>query len=708
MFQQSAPKTISVSEGLKLRVSLLALFFCLALNFIPTVTAAEAAPKQYSLQGRVTDAYSKSGIASVKISAVDKAGQAVGNVTTDSNGYYKFPGPFSDRPNTFKFTFSAPGYYPNAMGGNISSTAQGAYTINFLLYSPHDTTPPKGSITINNNAAYTASKTVTLSLSVSDDRLGVANAGIMMRLCNAGSAWSPAHRFASSLNWVLPSGDGEKTVNVQFMDAAGNWSQPVSSSITLDTIPPVIVITSPQEGFIAGDSNIQLQGTVDGVSFSETRTLTEGQNTLTKTAQDRAGNSSSSSVTVNLYPGTLIGPEGGEVFSPDGKVKLTIPPGALSAPQQIRILNVDKQSLANLAPEGKTLLRAVECKSDKSGDFLLPLTITYFLDEAQIPGTAISLGLYENGKIYLTSDPSVIPVDGYTATFHIQHFSTYTALASLTPQSTPIGSGVKIPLPDLLTGSFSSSIPITIPPGRKGMQPQLSLNYRSSNPNSWVGMGFSLNPGYIVRSTRLGPPSYNDTQDTFYLITDAGTTELVHLIDNLYQAKVESSFTKFFKEFNDSWKAVAKDGSVLQFGQDPDSKEISSKGTFSWHLTKAVDTNGNYIQFRYAKDQGKTYLSRIDYTGNDVGLSPTNSIEFVLEPGQRDDIISSYISTSKITTAKRLKEIKVSQGYDLVWRYALEYGYSSDTNRSLLKSITQYGSDGKSLPKQEFTYQEAR
>jgi len=476
-----------------------------------------------------------------------------------------------------------------------------------------------------------------------------------------------------------------------------------------DTTAPKIIITSPKDNAVLTEPEVILQGTIDGVPFSEPRTLTAGENTLTKTAKNTAGNTASASIKLYLYSGELIGPQGGEVSSPDAKVKITIPPGALSAPKKIYISAVDKERLIGLAPEGKTLLSVVECKAvgEELGlNFILPVTITYTLDEAQIPGTAVSLGIYDGEKISVTNDPSVVPVDGYNVTFHIRHFSTYAALAGFVSQGAPIGSGVKIPLPDLLTGSFSHSIPITVPPGRKGMQPQLALNYRSSNSNSWVGLGFSLNPGYIVRSTRLGPPTYDDKKDTFYLITDAGTTELVNLVDNLYQAKVESSFTKFFKEPDDSWRALSKDGAVLRFGQASEAKETSNSGTFSWFLTKAIDTNGNYITYNYTKDQGKAYLSSIDYTGNENGLSPANSVEFFLE--SRDDVFSSYISSSKIVTAKRLKEVRAKAGDDLVWRYALEYAYSPDTNRSILKSITQYASDDKSLPVQNFTYQEAR
>ena len=410
---------------------------------------------------------------------------------------------------------------------------------------------------------------------------------------------------------------------------------------------------------------------------------------------------------VLLSSGTVIGSSGGQITSSDGKVKLVIPQGALIDPTAISIASVDKATLESATPTNTNLLSVVDCQP-YGLTFSKPVAIIYALDQAEIPGTPVELGLYDSiqKKIIPTGDVSTIPQDGYSVTFSMLHFSTYAALLNLTPQNAPIGSGVKIPLPDMFTGAFSHAIPITVAPGRKGIQPALGLSYRSGGSNSWVGLGFSLNPGYITRSTKLGPPTYIDTQDTFYLITDAGTTELVYLVDNLYQAKIESSFTKFYKETDDSWKVVGKDGSILRFGQSTDAKEGSAQGTFSWYVTRAEDTNGNYITYAYSKDQGKSYLSRIDYTGHDSGIAPTNTVEFYLEP--RDDIASSYLSSGRVATAKRLKEILVKVNSALVWRYVLEYAYSTDTNRSLLRSVTQSGADGKSLPQQKLTYQKSK
>jgi hypothetical protein len=407
------------------------------------------------------------------------------------------------------------------------------------------------------------------------------------------------------------------------------------------------------------------------------------------------------------------------VSSANRKLKLIIPAGAVSSARvgsrllsaeavinQIQLLPLSQEAFQAVPTDGKAVIAAAECKP-QGLLFLKPVVIVYTLEQAEVPGTKVELALFDSTKrkFILQKQTSFVEKDSYTVKFTLRHFSSYAVLKTFVSQGAAIGQGVKIPLPDLLTGSFSHSIPLTIPPGRKGVQPQLSLTYRSSNPNSWVGVGFSLNPGYIVRSTRLGPANYTD-DDTFYFITDSGTTELVHLTDNLYQAKIESSFTKFFKE-NDTWLALAKDGSTLKFGQTPESKETSPSGTFSWYLSKAIDTNGNYLTYIYSKDQGKAYLSRIDYTGNqNTGTDPTNSVEFSTE--SRNDISSSYISGNKISTGRRLKTIEAKVNSGLVWRYELAYSYSDDTNRSLLKSVTQFAADGKSLPTQSFEYQRAK
>ena len=157
-----------------------------------------------------------------------------------------------------------------------------------------DTIAPTGAVKINNDAQYTKSTAVTLSVSAQDNAGG---SGLSrMQYSNDGAAWSAPEAYAASKNWTLFAGDGEKKAYAKFSDMAGNWSAPVSDTIILDATPPEIIITSPPDSFLTNQKNTTINYTVDGQARSEARTLAEGLNTLTVTAADAAGNSAAKSI----------------------------------------------------------------------------------------------------------------------------------------------------------------------------------------------------------------------------------------------------------------------------------------------------------------------------------------------------------------------------------------------------------------------------
>ncbi len=105
-----------------------------------------------------------------------------------------------------------------------------------IWIAPADASPPSGTVSVNGGAAYTKTPVVSLTLAASDPG-GVVT---RMKLSNDGVAYTAPEPFASSKAWTLPSGDGGKTVSVMYQDAAGNWSQPASATIILDTAAPAI------------------------------------------------------------------------------------------------------------------------------------------------------------------------------------------------------------------------------------------------------------------------------------------------------------------------------------------------------------------------------------------------------------------------------------------------------------------------------------
>jgi Tol biopolymer transport system component len=101
----------------------------------------------------------------------------------------------------------------------------------FLTGIKLDKTAPTGSVIINNEDDSTSSPSVVLTLSANDSS-GVAQ----MRFSNNGTDWTSWETYATSKNWTLPSGDGEKIVYVQFKDTAGWVSESYSDTILLNTV----------------------------------------------------------------------------------------------------------------------------------------------------------------------------------------------------------------------------------------------------------------------------------------------------------------------------------------------------------------------------------------------------------------------------------------------------------------------------------------
>jgi len=268
------------------------------------------------------------------------------------------------------------------------------------------------------------------------------------------------------------------------------------------------------------------------------------------------------------------------------------------------------------------------------------------------------------------------------------------ALVSAEDHEMPMGSVGGQVRADLFTGTATTSIPIAIPPGRKGVQPQLALVYGSANGNGWVGMGWKLEKSVIDRQTKSG---LNYTGDDYRFRLSGINVDLVSVGNNEYRAKIEGSFTRVKKLTAPDGKpyfvATDKSGKKYTFGKSSMTRfahPTDASKIFRWCLERVQDVHGNYMTITYVGDQGNGYLSRIDYTGNTAqNKSPTHSVIFHLE--DRADKSQSYVTHYLIKVAKRLKTIEVRANGNLVRAYKLTYTTSPSTGRSLLNQVKQYG-----------------
>ena len=182
-----------------------------------------------------------------------------------------------------------------------------------------DWTPPQGSILINENALYTSSLSVTLTLSADDTTSGVAK----MRFSNDGTEWSNWETYLTTKTWTLPATDGTKTVYVQFTDNADISSETYHDTIQLDATLPTVDAGQDQTAKVDGVVTFSAKASSDNIgiisylwdfgdgttSTSETTTHTynsTGTYTVTLTAKDAANNTKTTQITVTITSPELI------------------------------------------------------------------------------------------------------------------------------------------------------------------------------------------------------------------------------------------------------------------------------------------------------------------------------------------------------------------------------------------------------------------
>lgn len=282
---------------------------------------------------------------------------------------------------------------------------------------------------------------------------------------------------------------------------------------------------------------------------------------------------------------------------------------------------------------------------------------------------------------------------------------------------------------DLFSGSFSYNFNIDVPPGTNGMAPKITVSYNSHSAKGrpgWVGMGWEIPLSYVQRDIEYTRKDAND--DTFDLVLDGAKRDLVFVVaEGRYHTKIESfmRIERFSSgapnERGEYWIATAKNGMRYRFGYNADAEHLvastdpnmANRYVWRWSLDQVTDTNGNTINYSYAENaaNGEAYLTRIEYNNDRQRV-----VEFVTgertDPGDPTEHVGGYLFVdqgSEIIETKSLNEIRTYVSGQLARRYVFSYKRNEPETQLLLKSITQYGSDGaSSLPPVRFDYKKMK
>lgn len=219
-------------------------------------------------------------------------------------------------------------YYPVTIqatdaAGNVTTKDSKDTSIgSSLRLTVKEKVAPTMSITAPTSGAMLVNNKPTITWTVSDNDSGVDPATIKLTVDSeaitsgitktaAGKGYSCSYAPPSALT------DGSHTIKFAASDYDGNAASQKSVTFKVDTVPPALTVSSPAEGFITNVADLTVNGITNDTttspvtltiklnsetaqtvtvesdgSFSKVLTLVSGTNTITVTATDGAGKSS--------------------------------------------------------------------------------------------------------------------------------------------------------------------------------------------------------------------------------------------------------------------------------------------------------------------------------------------------------------------------------------------------------------------------------
>lgn len=254
----------------------------------------------------------------------DSAGKWTGSVTAPANTSYNQSGGYF--PITVEATNSA---------GTVTTVDATDTTLGSVLrLVVKETTKPVIKLVQPSNGAYISNNQLPIIFEVTDETGGSGVNASTVALKLAGTTYkngstgmsktaiTDGYRFTFTPQAALS--DGAKAIEITASDHDGNAAAKVTASYTVDTVPPTLTISSPQDGLATNQKNMVLTGITNDTlsspvtvtvmhgsasytpavandgSFSQALVLTEGVNTIQIVSTDAAGKSTTINLTVTL------------------------------------------------------------------------------------------------------------------------------------------------------------------------------------------------------------------------------------------------------------------------------------------------------------------------------------------------------------------------------------------------------------------------
>lgn len=280
-------------------------------------------------------------------------------------------------------------------------------------------------------------------------------------------------------------------------------------------------------------------------------------------------------------------------------------------------------------------------------------------------------------------------------------------------------------------GGMTYSIPLEIPEGINGMQPNLAITYNSQGGNGIMGWGWNISG--LSAITRTGQTVYHDGHKGGITFNDfSGEDRFMldgqRLIQHSYypyskyascyyrtemDSQTEITSTKENTSHYVKFKARTADGHEIEYGYTEDSR-IEAQGkneVLTWLVNKISDRNGNSILFYYNENNetGEYYIDSIQYTAHSTddgfNVNPEFCIKFNYKSYHRNHSFA-FVHGSLVQNNQLIESIVVkrSNSSQVLTKYSFTYDDNYYENLYYrLRSITKT-QNGKSLNPTRITY----
>ncbi len=249
---------------------------------------------------------------------------------------------------------------------------------------------------------------------------------------------------------------------------------------------------------------------------------------------------------------------------------------------------------------------------------------------------------------------------------------------------------------DGFTGQVGYQVPFELPAGPGGVRPSLALAYEGSLGNGPYGLGWGLSLPRVVRSTRLGVPSYT-AADELEVVGLGKGGRLVAAGDGTFRVEGHGQALRVERPAGTDMIVITDaDGVRYLLGTTPAARQMSGARVASWYVQTVEFPSGQTVQWTYESNGNQLYPTQATW-------GPRGELQARFGYEARPDAFTSQRTGFPVTTDRRLVTIAVWSLGALARTYTL--GYNDAMTLSRLASVTLTGVGGEGgMPVVRFMY----